>query len=253
MRLTERDLNILTSMFSFGFLTTAQIAELFGMHLKVCQRRLRVLVKKDYLRKVLIPTINQGGLHNLFYPGKQAEAFFDIQASRPRLNWKTSHAIKNIDVMIQIALTCKRLNLECNLLPENIIRRSGQDVIPDGAFNLRKNGRSALFCLENDSGTEVLRSPSFNNDVENKILRYLELFEENNIGFYEQHFSQKFNRFRVLFIANNLNRLLGLSELLSEPECHFIWLSTLPKFNKEGICGNIWNVPANNEFNLSII
>jgi hypothetical protein len=253
MELTERDKSILKDIVKFGFMTTYQVSMLYEWHLKICQRRLRMFVKHGYLKSIPIPAARQGGLYKLFYPGKKSEEIFNIQSSKPRLNWKTTHAIKNIDILIQAVLVCKKINLECNLLPEHIMRQSGQNIIPDGVFNLRRNGKSALFFIENDSGTEIIKSTSFNNeDLENKIIRYIELFEENKVAYYNQFFSQQFNRFRVLFITNDINRLLSISTLLTDPKHHFIWLTTLPEFNKNPL-GNIWSVPAINEYNLSII
>lgn len=252
MRLTERDTEILKAVHTFGFLTCLQIAVLFGMHLKVCQRRLRLLSKGGYLGRVPIPTVKAGRSPNLFYLGRQAEALLHVRSACPRLERKTSHAMKNADILIQVALSCRKQGLECGLLPEHTIRVAGLEVIPDGAFMLKRDGRSALFLLENCAGTEIVRSPTYNQDIETKIIRYTEIFEKNEIGFYKDYFECGLRRFRLLYITNNSTRLRAISSVVLEHDIHgFVWLTTLGKL-KKGICANIWNVPAAERFNVPI-
>jgi hypothetical protein len=157
--------------------------------------------------------------------------------------------------MVEIITSFKsKEDTQCQVLPEHLIRASGQRLIPDGVFEVRKNNKTALFCLENDCGTEVVRSPTYSSDdIENKCLRYLEQFETNSIKLYERYFAETFNRFRVLFICNDVRRLDAISNLLTDEKFHFIWLTTISEFSKKTICGNIWYVPSLNKSNLSII
>jgi len=104
MELTERDKSILKDILKFGFMTTYQVSTLYEWHLKICQRRLRMLVKQGYLKSVPIPAARQGGLYKLFYPGKKSEEIFNIQSSKPRINFKITHAIRSTDIMIQLFL-----------------------------------------------------------------------------------------------------------------------------------------------------
>lgn len=228
------------------------VSLLFGLNLKFAQKKLRIFCQEKYLNKIKIPTTKVGKSPNLFYPGKKTEAMFCVQSVHPRLNSKTSHALKNIDLLIQIKIACQKADIECALLPEHIMRVAGLEVIPDGAFMLQKNNKAALFLCENDSGSEILKSQSFcNEDIENKIFRYEEMFNENQVDFFNQFFSQQFNRFRVLMITSNFIRLIHISSLLQDDKYNFIWLTTLQKFYKKGVLGNIWQ--TNNQYGLSIV
>jgi len=256
MILLDRDLEILRTVCLFGYITALQASQFFELPLKLCQKRLRVLVNKSYLEKVPIPTIHAGRSPNLFFLSKKScEEIFSIQSMRPRLNWKTTHAMKNVDILINIAITFRKLGVECELLPEHIIRASEQDVIPDGSFMLRRENKTALFLMEHCAGTETISSPSLNNDVETKLIRHAEVFEENKIDLYKNYFGVKdLKRFRLLFIANSIQRLNSICEVAKEHDRHgFMYFATMQEFNIKGICGNIWRVPARNKTGLSII
>ena len=226
------------------------------MHPKVCQKRLRILVNADYLRSVNIPRINGGRCQKLFYLGDLGASFLGVTSSKPRFTLQLSHQNKNTDLMVNIIASFKsKEDTHCHEISEHMIRSSGQQIIPDGVFMLRKNNKTALFCLENDCGTEVVRSPTYScEDIENKCLRYLEQFEsDNNMKLYENYFSETFKRFRVLFICNDIRRLKAISNLLTDERYHFIWLTTISELYREKIYGDIWHVQSLSKSNLSII
>ena len=119
---------------------------------------------------------------------------------------------------------------------------------------LTKEKKTALFLLESCMGTEIIRSPSFCEDIESKLIRYCEIFTNNQIRFFENFFGSIFTRFRLLYITNNAQRLSALYRIISEHDkWGFIWLTTLNDINKKGITGNIWHVAAHNKYNLSIV
>lgn len=254
MRLTGRDIEILKAVFSFGFLTCSQIASLFSINLKICQRRLRLLFKDDYLRSLPLPTIRAGRAPLLFHIGGEGETLLGVRASKPRLNRETTHAMKNTDIMIGIWIESRRAGLECELLPEHCIRVLEQRIIPDGAFCLKREDSQALFLIENCSGTEIVRSPTFNEDIESKIIRYVEMFERNEIEFYEEYYEAFLRRFRLLYITNNETRLRAISEVVAEHDIHaFIWMTTISELESRGVLGDIWHIPATSKFNVSIM
>lgn len=254
MRLQQRDKEIIKELFRFGCLTTYQIAKLFSLNLKICQRRLRLLIRNDYIRRISIPTTNSGRSPYLYYPGKKAEQLFELPASKPRLNNQLSHQQKNTDILIHIKKSANTANTQCTLLPEHIIRASNQKLISDGAFKLTRDDKVALFLIENCAGTEVIKSPTFNEDIENKIIRYCEIFQNNDVRFYNTIFEYQFTRFRLLFITNNIKRLNAISQIVKKHDVHgFIYMTIVKEFMTTNIFSPIWNVPAKNEHNLSII
>jgi hypothetical protein len=224
------------------------------MHIKICQRRLRALVKGDYLRKILIPTTESGRSPYLYYPGKSAEELFGIQGYKPRLTNQLSHQQKNTDLLIHLKKSADRAGIKCSLLPEHLIRISGQTLIPDGTLALTRESKSALFFLENCAGTEVIKSPNYNEDIENKLIRYAEIFQNNEIRFYCKFFEYNFQRFRLLYITNSGKRLDSISQIVKKHDSFgFIYMATKSAFLKNNIFAPIWSIPTKNEISASII
>ena len=257
MFITDRDKVLLNTVSNFQCMTTLQISRYFGMNIKVCQRRLRILCKVGYLQKILIPSIKSGRSPYLYYLGHNGASLLNVTASKPRLTLQLSHQQKNTDVLINIFLRYKESpTIKMNYLTEHIIRSSNPEniIIPDGAFTLKREDKSALFLLENCVGTEIINSPTYNQDIESKFIRYTEKFTNNDIQFYSNYLSETFKRFRVLYITNTERRLDSISKIASKHDQHgFIWLSTLSKLKKQGIDSNIWYVPANGNLNVSIV
>lgn len=253
MRVTERDIDIQGAVGDFGAVTTQQLSRLFGMNIKVCQRRLRKLVEDDYLRFVSLPS-TKGKSPYLFYLGGRAEPLIGVSCGKTRLTLRLSHQMKNTDILIDIINSFKPTEIKCEALPEHLIRTAEQDVIPDGAFMLEKENRKALFLLENCSGTEIMRSPSHNQDIETKIIRYIEMFEGNNVYYYEDYFKCSFRRFRLLYITNDFKRLTAIGRVIRDHDIHgFICISTLSELKKNGVRSHIWNIPATNKTGQTIV
>ena len=251
MRLMERDREILKYVYQFRCLTTEQIANLFSLNIKVCQRRLRVLCKAGYLDKRLIPSTKT--CPNLFYLGKEGLFLLKVRALRPRFGLLFSHQQKNSDLLIRVFNASRDFFVKCEILPEHLIKKAELDVIPDGAFCLAKNKKNALFLIENDSTeTEITKSSLYHMDIETKIMRYIDLFRNNDIEFYNNYFKCKFQRFRVLVIVSTSKRFKAINSLVKEYDEHgFIWITDLKQFN-ENPCGNIWHAPGVNKAGLAI-
>jgi len=253
MRLQERDIEIFDLIRRFHCLQVSQLVLLLDWHPKVCQRRIRKLIKEDYLRTVPMPTIKPGKPPYLIYLGAKGAELIGAVVEKPRLNRSLTHELKNNDLLINVLISFKESEIKCEVLPEHVLRQKKLDVIPDGAFALQKESRKVLFILENCSGSEIISSPSLNEDIENKIIRHVEIFKNNNIGIYSNYFDHEFNRFRLLYVSNNYQRLSTISEVIEKhDELGFIWITSLNKFIKD-ITGSIWLVPAKNQDNLSII
>lgn len=254
MRIQERDREILKDISMFQCLTSYQTARLYNMNLKVCQRRLRKLCKNDYLRKLPIPSIKSGRSPYLYYLGEKGASLFNISTSKPRLTLQLSHQIKNTDIIVDVKCSFKNTNIYCDILPEHLIRKEQLELIPDCALKISRNNKNALFLLEICQGTETAKSLSLNEDIESKICRYADFFEQNYMQFYENYFGCKFKRFRLLFIANSNQRLTSIKRIIAEHDSYgFVLISTIKELKVNGILGKIWHVPALNHPNISII
>ena len=252
MRLMKRDEKILKYICNFRCLTTEQIRILFGMNIKVCQRRLRALCKGGYLNKRSIPSTT-GNSPNLFYLGKEALFFLKVRALRPRFGLQFTHMQMNTDLLLNVFCSFRDSSVQCEILPEHLIKKAELDVIPDGAFCLTKQHQSILLLLENDSPeTEIVKSSIYHPDIETKILKYIEMFRDNDVEFYDKYFKRDFLRFRLLVIVSTSKRFKAVKNLIKEYDEHgFAWITTLEKFNQNP-CGDIWQVPATDKTGLAI-
>jgi hypothetical protein len=227
------------------------------MHIKAVQRRMRKLVSGGLLSFVMLPSVNVGKSAHLFYLTEDCAKSFGVRYSKPRISLKLGHQQENIKTLVDIYSQFKGGDVECEVMPEHILRERYQlKIIPDGVFVLKRNNKHALFLLEICSGTEIISSPapSYNEDIEKKFLKYVSMFQENETKEYEEWFSCNFTRFRVLFIANNTARLKSISRIISSVDRDgFIWITTMPQLIQSGIKANIWSVPGAGETGKAII
>ncbi|MBT6562553.1 MAG: hypothetical protein HON76_08500 [Candidatus Scalindua sp.] len=241
----------------FQCLRVNQVAKLFCMNLKVCQRRLRKLHSSGYLQKRLVPSTMPGASPLLYYLGEHGASLLGVPILRPRLTRHFTHMQQCTDIMLDVFLKFQEaVDLKFRLLTEHIIRTSNlhNGVIPDGSFCLQKGDKSALYLLENCSGTEIIRSPTYNEDIESKIIRYADMFKNNSIQYFSNYFESTFKRFRLLYITNNEKRLESIGKIASEHDTNgFILLTTLPKLKIHGVDASIWFVPATGEIDQRIV
>lgn len=250
----QRDMDIIRTIGKFQCLRTEQICRLFFPSLKVAQRRLRMLSKYDCIKALPVANIRPGKPEYLYYLSDKGAEMFNISASKPRFTRQLSHQQKNTELLIDIELSFRDTKIDYKVLPEHLIRIAGQQsLISDGAFTLSRDKNTVLFMLENDCATEPLIS-AFHNDLEAKIAKYIEMFKNNQIKMYNLFFRAEFNRFQLLFVASNFSRMKAVSRLIEKYDEHgFMLLTTLHDFQKSGVKGNIWNIPAKNKFKTSII
>ncbi len=126
-------------------------------------------------------------------------------------------------------------------LPDSRIATS---IIPDGIFSITdtKQGKSLLFFLEVDMGTETLSSSDTKTtDIRKKILSYQQVFRSGSYKQFEEILPALFRGFRTLFVANTEARSLQLCRLVrSVPATDFIWLADHNSLFKSGISARIW-------------
>ena len=117
-------------------------------------------------------------------------------------------------------------------------------VKPDATFSIcdREQGKTLLFFLEVDLGTETLASPQRElTDIRQKILNYGACFDRLVYKRYEKLWDCQLNGFRLLFLTDTLARLSTLSSLVQEmPPSDFIWLTEQARMFKDGISAQIW-------------
>ena len=116
--------------------------------------------------------------------------------------------------------------------------------IPDGVFSITDSveGQTLLYFLEVDCGTETIaslkRKPT---DIRQKILNYGAYFDSQRYKRYEKLWNCELEGFRLLFVANTLERLACLCKLIREmPPSDYIWLTEQRRIFPDGISAKIW-------------
>jgi hypothetical protein len=104
----------------------------------------------------------------------------------------------------------------------------GRYLIPDGVFSLvRRDGRTALFTLEVDRGTEPLTG-SHENAVARKLLRYREAFEAGADRAYSQLLARAFSGFRILCLVPGEQRQGAFLRLAEQAHMQpLVWVAPL--------------------------
>jgi hypothetical protein len=177
--MTERDLSIIRMVYEYEGCGVAHIRKLFFQGASVrsipCYRRLSYLIKRGYLRSLLLPALNK----HFLTPAPKARAVLsqllkgeEIKRFRIESPLLILHklAICDIRVSLELASQASSLFLLTDWVNESALRRAPLSVedpetkkqtllIPDAAFTLRSAaGRKADFFLEMDLATVSLKS-----------------------------------------------------------------------------------------------
>jgi predicted transcriptional regulator len=126
-------------------------------------------------------------------------------------------------------------------------RRAIREVkfTPDAVFVTTDaaEGKTLLFFLEVDCGTETLSSPQRDmTDIRQKILNYQWYFQSLKYKRYEEIFETSYlPGFRLLFLTKTAGRLAALCRLTQEMQpSSFIWLTEQERMLDDGVSWNIW-------------
>ena len=122
--------------------------------------------------------------------------------------------------------------------------RDGEYFVPDAAFALscERSGKSLLFFVEVDMGTESLKGGS-GSDIAGKVRNYRQFRALGGYRKCEKTFGKKFRGFRVLFVARSARRLKSLCRAVAAmPPSDFIWLAEFERIMDEGVGASVWFV-----------
>jgi hypothetical protein len=127
--------------------------------------------------------------------------------------------------------------------PENTAAKATA-FTPDGVFTIAssKQGKSLLFFLEIDMGTEPLsRNQVGGSQVRQKIVNYRDYFQRGRYKRYEEIFQSEFTGFRLLFLADDPERMASLCGLVrAMTPANFIWLTDRERMFEHGLAEAIW-------------
>jgi hypothetical protein len=122
--------------------------------------------------------------------------------------------------------------------------RKGIKFTPDAVFAIADSvgGKTCLFFLEVDFGTETIASPKRDmTDVRQKIVNYQWYFHSSSYKRYEEVFKANLRGFRLLFLTSTHGRLVALCKLTQEMKpSNFIWLTEYGRLFADGASAEIW-------------
>ena len=276
-RLTASDCEILRMVTECRIVTAPQLAALLSGNGKSLNRRIGQLVDQGFLtdatrgpgqrrgrpERVVSPAIGAVQVlqeRGLIDPQARAEEILGErvppQAHQLLLNWVRAHLHHVGTVLPQLKIRFlahnspslpaeySSISLPANPMPDRAGPRRNIVFKPDATFSISDatQGKTVLFFLEVDRGTETLGSPKRTpKDIRQKILNYGMCFDTLAYKKYESLWNCQLNGFRLLFVTDTVARLSTLSVLVQEmPPSDFIWLSEQARMFKEGISAPIW-------------
>ena len=279
-QITDRDIQVVVSVYKYRYLTTSQIQRLhFATSAQMAYRRLRILDRNGYLMSFTAPGIDER-LFGLDQDGADLAAEY-LRITPVELNWirptRTPkdyyflrHFVELNDFRITLTRGCEGapdIGL-LGFIPEYYgertsdggVRKYIRDVVcdiqdiahninhtPDAVTALQKDGNAALFFIEIDRGTEVV------SNEEKGFLKAIRFYlnylvdDQKKYQRYTQDFRcAPFKGFRVLFVTTSDTRLTNMRQAVSNLEFHyakakrFIWLTTFEQITTADIFQPIW-------------
>ena len=239
--LTERDLAILQDLWLYRYLLTAQICRLHFTNIKVAQRAMRRLHALGVVDRFRSDSALRAGFRSWVFrlSGRGAThlaGILDLDTANlrpprrpPGSMWFLDHhrSVTDFRIWLREACAASAGEFGYRYVPsyEEVrrqggrarriafpVRRANRLLIPDGVFTLDRNdGRSALFLLEVDRGTEPLTG-RHSNSIERKLLLYRDAYDERGEVWYGKLFGTAFQGFRMLWLVPDENRRLRLLE-----------------------------------------
>jgi hypothetical protein len=248
---TKSDIEILSFVAEYKFLTVKQLSALTQRTTQVVRRRLRhleneklIIMKERFFgagrgQPEDIIILTQKGMellqnwkilseHATYITDKTNESIF---ISHDLLvNWFFIHLIQigkdNPQITTQHLTTSshnlREGNTDVPFFQERYTKDDSSEnthtMIPDGVFTIsdKLSKKTLLFFLEVDMGTETLvntkRGPG---DVRQKIINYQSIFRSCHYKHYKKVFQTEFNRFRLLFLTNCFVRMKAMCDLVA--------------------------------------
>ncbi len=264
--LSPRELGLLSAIAEYRVLNISQLSFLLSSSQQMIRRKVGELSKVAlievmrqplggsagrpenvvYLRADGVQTLKEQGALD---PSTPTELFTRIDLRTLGHQLLTNWFRINLSILsrFQSVLTVSFLSLARDgawYVTANSGSDSVANVIPDGIFAISEanHGKSLLFFLEVDMGTETLSSSNpQTKDIRKKIISYQHMFTDNRYKELEGPLGGTFNGFRILFLAPSRKRLDQLCHLVAAmPNIGFIWLTDSDSLFQRGASATIW-------------
>ena len=287
-KFTERDSQILLTLYKHRFLTISQLQGVHFPSLQTAYRRLRVLREAGLVSSFTVPNIDES-IFAVAGKGMTPVAaslgvnpedlkWTDTKA-RPKDYYFMRHFLAINDFRIALKVACDESQLKLlGFIPDYYGEKTDRggvtkyikDVIcdiaverkeishtPDGVFALEKNNKAALFFLEIDRGTEVVSNAD--KGVLKSLRFYLSYLLDGKYQRYAKDFKvESFKGFRSLYVTTSDIRLQNIrqaTETLNIPPKakRFHWITTFERLERNGAFGSIWvSIDPNDSHNYQI-
>jgi hypothetical protein len=274
VKLTERDIAVIFSVYKYRFLSATQIGKLHFPSKRTTWRRVQALLELGFIKAFSVPNIPE----RLYYIDKKGaeiiaiELHVDIEdveyhkhTRQPKDYYFLKHFMAINDFRILLTQACEESNINLlGFIPEYIgdktpegyvkkyIRQRISDIThsvtdishtPDAVFALEKNGNPALFFLEIDRGTESIESRD--RGFMKCMVFYLNYWSGTSWQRYASDFQREFQTFRLLVVTTSQERLSHMREVASliamDSEAkQFFWGTVQSWVRKETIFESIW-------------
>lgn len=151
--LTERDLELLRSMVSMGFLGTSHIQDKFflGAARTTVLRRLRLLENQSLVKRIL----GLESQENLWMVTKKGAS--KVRLERPKVHWN-KNMLEHDYRLLKLRLSLEECGVVFSWMPEHEIRSKlfrhhgpknfSERIVPDGLLGIQVNGKSESIALE---------------------------------------------------------------------------------------------------------
>jgi hypothetical protein len=246
LALTERDRNLLASLYRFRLLSRDQIMALAGFgSLTRVNTRLAALTRARLLSRKPVPIYpGKGSAQALYFLGSASRSFIEaysddiVRLVRQISRWdlrQVEHVVTANQVLVDAIRALDHLPavrmLSFRTEPELRQGFFDRNQVPDGWIAFEHVGRRFNCFAEIDLHHEGL------GEWRGKVLRYLEYAES---GLHEERFG--FRSFRVLVLAKSKARLIHLRQG-SQCAGRLFLFAELGAANAQTILGPIW-LPA---------
>jgi len=277
LRLKTTDCEILKYLAEYRVLTVSQVAAVFHRSRQVVRRRLRDLEKGGFVELVGselgrgrgrpesslgltergIDVLKERSMLSQDVPYEKVlgDCLFGA-GHQLLLNWFRIH-LKEVERILP-RLNIRVLAQNSPFLPKaqdgrifitdhSPVPGSGMKDVkftPDAVFATADSvgGKTCLFFLEVDRGTETIASPKRDmTDIRQKIIKYQWYFQSGGYKRYEEVFGANLRGFRLLFLTSTNGRLVALCKLTQEMEpSNFVWLTEFGRLFSDGASAEIW-------------
>ena len=276
-KLNKNDRRVLTALAEYRLLTISQIAAIQQKSLQVVRRRLSTLEKEGLVvfadggfgqcrgRPERLVSLSTRGVALVRAESPALRDVLDERIDTEGIRYVNHQLLANwfqihMDHVVQVIpqLTIRYLAPTSPFVGRDDDNRSlvfehkttddrqgkARGFTPDAVFAITDStqGKTLLFFLEVDRGTESVASPKRHpRDIRQKLINYQDYFRNSRYKRYEKMWESSLNGFRLLFLANTRARLTALCKMVRDmPPSDFVWLTDQEQMFAAGLSAEIW-------------